>query len=106
MTAQRFTAVVGGASGSGKSSLVLAGLVPELKRDGFLVGRFTPGADPFDAFSAALTDLATVDQARQLDPDLLRRPGGLVAAVDALAAEDGLVIVIDQLEELVDDDRR
>ena len=99
VTAQRFTAVVG-PSGSGKSSLVLAGLVPELKRGGFLVGRFTPGADPFDAFSAALTDLATVDQARQLHPDLLRRPGGLVAAVDALAAEDGLVIVIDQLEEL------
>ncbi len=99
VTEQRFTAVVG-PSGSGKSSLVLAGLVPELKRGGFLVGRFTPGADPFDALSAALIDLATVDQAHELSPDLLRRPGGLVAAVDALAADDGLVIVIDQLEEL------
>ena len=105
---QRFTAVVG-PSGSGKSSLVLAGLVPELKRGGFLVCRFTPGADPFDAFSAALIDLATVDQARALSPDLLRREGGLVVAVDALAADDGLVIVIDQLEELwttTDDDER
>ena len=105
---QRFTAVVG-PSGSGKSSLVLAGLVPELKRGGFLVCRFTPGADPFDAFSAALIDLATVDQARDLSPDLLRREGGLVVAVDALAADDGLVIVIDQLEELwttTDDDER
>ena len=78
VTEQRFTAVVG-PSGSGKSSLVLAGLVPELKQGGFLVGRFTPGADPFDAFSAALTDLATVDQARHLSPDLVaatRRIGG------------------------------
>jgi len=105
---QRFTAVVG-PSGSGKSSLVLAGLVPELKRGGFLVARFTPGADPFDAFSAALIDLATAEQARGLSPDLLRREGGLVAAVDALAADDALVIVIDQLEELwttTDDDER
>ena len=108
VTEQRFTAVVG-PSGSGKSSLVLAGLVPELKRGGFLVCRFTPGADPFGAFSAALIDLATVDQARDLSPDLLRREGGLVVAVDALAADDGLVIVIDQLEELwttTDDDER
>lgn len=104
---QRFTAVVG-PSGSGKSSLVLAGLVPELKRGGFLVCRFTPGADPFGALSAALVDLATVEQARALSPDLLRREGGLVVAVDVLA-DDGLVIVIDQLEELwttTDDDER
>ena len=105
---QRFTAVVG-PSGSGKSSLVLAGLVPRLKRGGFLVTRFTPGADPFDAFSAALIDIATVDQARDLSPDLLRHEGGLVVAVDALAGDDGLVVVIDQLEELwttTDDDER
>ncbi len=76
VTEQRFTAVVG-PSGSGKSSLVLAGLVPELKQGGFLVGRFTPGADPFDALSAALIDLATVDQAHELTPDLVAATGRL-----------------------------
>jgi WD40 repeat protein len=108
VTEQRFTAVVG-PSGSGKSSLVLAGLVPRLKRDGCLVGRFTPGAEPFEALSAALVDLATVEHARDLTPDRLRREGGLVTAVDGLAMDGCLVIVIDQLEELwttTDDDER
>ena len=47
---------------------------------GRIPGRsFHAGADPFDAFSAALTDLANVDQARQLSPGPVaptRRAGG------------------------------
>ena len=49
----RFLAVVG-ASGSGKSSLVRAGLAVALKQAGWHVGIFTPGADPMDALEIQL----------------------------------------------------
>ena len=47
--------VVLGASGSGKSSLVRAGIVPALARTGRTAVVLTPGADPNAALSAALT---------------------------------------------------
>ena len=46
-----------GASGSGKSSVVRAGLIPWLERKygtGFINLIFTPDADPFDSFYATL----------------------------------------------------
>ena len=47
-----------GASGSGKSSVVLAGLVPRLQRDGhWRFTHFRPGADPFHALALALVPL-------------------------------------------------
>lgn len=50
--------LVVGASGSGKSSLVLAGLGPALQREGgWDVRRFRPGADPAAALDAALAGL-------------------------------------------------
>ena len=47
----RFLTVVG-ASGSGKSSLMRAGLAVELKQRGWLVQIFTPGSDPSRALAA------------------------------------------------------
>jgi hypothetical protein len=82
-----------GASGSGKSSLILAGFAPRLARgvEGlprFHVRSFRPGARPLDRLAAALDG----------EPDHLQ------AAVDALLARNGpagsLLLVIDQLEEL------
>lgn len=95
----RFTAVVG-PSGSGKSSLVLAGVVPQLRQTGSLVVTLTPGDDPFDALAAALAQIATATQSATVSAESLRMPGGLVNAADELAGEDDLIIVIDQLEEL------
>jgi hypothetical protein len=44
-----------GASGSGKSSVVFAGLVPRLRREGgWLIASFRPGPAPFRALAAAL----------------------------------------------------
>jgi WD40 repeat protein/transcriptional regulator with XRE-family HTH domain len=51
---RRFLAVVG-ASGSGKSSLVRAGLAVVLKRAGWEVRVFTPTSDPMRALEANLT---------------------------------------------------
>ncbi len=44
-----------GASGSGKSSVILAGLVPKLKEEGhWQFTHFRPGKDPFHALAQAL----------------------------------------------------
>jgi len=48
------TAVLG-ASGTGKSSLVKAGLLPRLREDGwYIVNPFRPGKSPFSALAAAM----------------------------------------------------
>ncbi|MDF5730205.1 MAG: hypothetical protein PUP92_19850, partial [Rhizonema sp. PD38] len=49
-----------GASGSGKSSVVLAGLVPKLQQTGnWLFTHFRPGKDPFYALAESLVPLYT-----------------------------------------------
>ena len=106
----RFLAVVG-TSGSGKSSLVRAGLLPSLYR-GYLVGSTThwriavmrPGAAPIENLCAALADtdaLGGGDQERRLE--LLQSSSlGLVEVVRAANLDPGesLLIVADQFEEL------
>jgi class 3 adenylate cyclase len=100
----RFLAVVG-PSGSGKSSVVRAGLVPRL-RHGALPGsehwhvvEMFPGAYPLEELEAAL--LRTADSPpdgllEQLEQD----ERGLLRAVKRLLADDEseLVLVVDQLE--------
>ena len=111
----RFLAVVG-PSGSGKSSVVRAGLVPRL-REGALAGsehwyvvEMFPGAYPLEELEAALlrsADSAPAGLLEQLEQD----ERGLLRAVKRLLADDEseLVLVVDQLEEvftLVDDEGR
>ncbi len=106
ISAERFLAVVG-ASGSGKSSLVRAGVLPNLRAQttpAWAVRTLTPGARPIEALALAMTEglpvhetaaaadsLASDDRALHL---LARRLLG------AMAAGARLLIVIDQLEEL------
>lgn len=95
-----------GPSGSGKSSVVRAGLVPAV-RDGALPGSdrwpiamMYPGSRPFSELAAALSAVAG-DRWRAPGADL--RGSDLVAAARAIAAaSDGrLLLVIDQFEELL-----
>jgi energy-coupling factor transporter ATP-binding protein EcfA2 len=110
---RRMVAVVG-ASGSGKSSLVRAGLIPALER-GYLPSAGTtwriavcrPGADPLGNLSASLcacVGLAESEakrRAREIQTTLEDSSRGLVAAARSLLADDErLLLVVDQFEEV------
>jgi ABC-type glycerol-3-phosphate transport system substrate-binding protein len=101
----RLVAVVG-PSGSGKSSVVKAGLLPAL-RNGAAPGSehwfavdMTPGAHPFEALESALRTVAVNPPASLLE--LLLGERGINRAVDrVLPADDAaLLVVVDQFEEL------
>jgi WD40 repeat protein/DNA-binding CsgD family transcriptional regulator len=104
--AHRFLAVVG-PSGSGKSSLVKAGLIPALWQGaipgsaGWFVVEMVPGARPLDELEVALIRVAA-DQAENLRHQLERDRNGLLRAAELILPRDDseLVLVIDQFEEL------
>ena len=100
----RFLAVVG-PSGSGKSSVVRAGLMPALRRDELGLGQspfvveMQPGHHPIGELEAALLRIA-VRPASRLHDLLGAGSRGLLDAVD-LVLPDGAeaVLVVDQFEE-------
>jgi serine/threonine protein kinase len=106
LAASDFLAVVG-PSGSGKSSVVRAGLVPRLRRDGlegydqWFIADMMPGTEPIQALEAALQGVAAIDT-RDLSDRLANTPNGLLWAAEQIltAPEDRLLLVIDQFEEV------
>ena len=102
----RFLAVVG-PSGSGKSSVVNAGLIPALRAggvpgsDSWFVATMTPGIHPFESLGRALTKVAVTVPPTLLE-HLVASPSGIRRSVDAMLPDDGspLVLVVDQFEEL------
>ncbi len=102
----RFLAIVG-PSGSGKSSLVKAGLMPALRRgafpgsDSWFLTAMLPGGQPLHQLETALLSVARSapdDLAVMLRSD---RRGLVRAAERILGEEEGdLLLVIDQFEEL------
>ena len=104
---ERFTAVVG-PSGSGKSSVVKAGLLPALRRGGlpgsenWFIVDMTPGDRPWEEVEAALLRVA-VNPPDNLLAQLQADHRGLLRAVHRCLPEDGeteLLLLIDQFEEL------
>lgn len=103
----QFLAVVG-PSGSGKSSVVRAGLLPRL-RQGEIPGsqywfivEMTPGGHPLEELEAALLRIA-VNPPATLLPQLREDDRGLVRAVKRVlpAGNDGgLLLLVDQFEEV------
>ena len=94
--------LVVGPSGSGKSSLIRAGVVPELKRRPR--NTVLPVVDPGDdALRSVALELERADPKSNAE-DLIKDPAAFALAIERLAAntDDGrVVLVIDQAEDLV-----
>jgi WD40 repeat protein/tRNA A-37 threonylcarbamoyl transferase component Bud32 len=118
---ERSLVAVVGASGSGKSSVVNAGLLPQLRQASALRGAqgrawaiadFRPGVDPFYGLATALlplleTELSVTDQLVEIRKLAGALNGGEVLLSDVVeqflhtSSEHGrLLLVIDQFEEL------
>jgi serine/threonine protein kinase len=102
---RRMVTVVG-PSGSGKSSVVKAGVLPAIRRgaiagsDTWFVATMVPGPNPVDALETALLRVAVNPPAtlrEQLD-----QPGGLVRAIRRVLPDERthILLVVDQFEEL------
>jgi WD40 repeat protein/serine/threonine protein kinase/DNA-binding SARP family transcriptional activator len=96
------TAVVG-ASGSGKSSVVMAGLVPQLRAgalpgsEDWVIVSTVPGTDPFEEFHLALRSVAVGHQ-RPDDAGSRELRHGFAAAMDDPTGR--ALLIVDQFEEL------
>ncbi|MEM7715006.1 MAG: tetratricopeptide repeat protein, partial [Cyanobacteria bacterium P01_A01_bin.68] len=101
-----------GASGSGKSSVVLAGLVPKLQQSGnWLFTHFRPGSDPFHALALALVPLYRqkldstdkITQARKLSKSLANGEiplGDVFAQIHQNNPTHRVLLIADQFEEI------
>jgi serine/threonine protein kinase/WD40 repeat protein len=102
----RFLAVVG-PSGSGKSSVVKAGLIPALWRgelansDNWYIVDMLPGNRPLDELEVALLRVAD-DRSLNLHEQLERDANGLLRVADLILPDNKseLLLVIDQFEEI------
>ena len=113
LNANRFVAVVG-SSGSGKSSLVRAGLIPNLEagflvqdRDLWKIAIFKPGGSPLRNLAAAMLSVTGAPGTTETVNGLLetmRRKGSQALVRQAQtpldSSEANLLIVVDQFEEL------
>lgn len=98
--------VVGGPSGSGKSSLVRAGLIPALKAgalpgsETWSVNLFTPGRDPITELYFQLTRHSPSATASVSLEDLIAHPTMARHLGGVNRSENPLLLCIDQFEEL------
>lgn len=99
--------VVIGPSGSGKSSVVRAGLIPALRNgaapgsERWFTTTMVPGTDPFESIEAALLRIA-VHQPSSLHSQLRDGPRGILRGIRRCISNDNdrVLLVIDQFEEL------
>ena len=109
---KRFLAVVG-ASGSGKSSLVGAGLIPNLLKNNhnqqviWRVATMRPCANPIQSLVESLVDAGVIDdkddgqvQQAMLAATLRRSSMGLVHAIQQAQLTQKVLLIVDQFEEL------
>jgi WD40 repeat protein/class 3 adenylate cyclase len=110
-----FLSVIIGASGSGKSSLIRAGLIPALKKGEMLpdgtkppegsadwkVHVITPTAHPLQALATELTrESESVTAAATLMDDLMQDPRSLALFLNRQNPKQHTLLALDQFEEL------
>ena len=91
-----------GSSGSGKSSLVFAGLIPRLRAQGFgesHIISFRPGKNPFQALGAAIAPLVKIQESHQLKEE--DYTGSLVELDLSLALRQDELTLCKLVEDLV-----
>ncbi|NDJ78135.1 MAG: protein kinase [Chloroflexi bacterium] len=106
LAGERFLAVVG-PSGSGKSSVVKAGLLPNLRQgglpgsDAWFFAQMVPGAQPFQELETALLSVTFGESVRLIE-QLRGSARGLATAVGQILpdTDSEMVLFIDQFEEL------
>ncbi|MFE7371195.1 nSTAND1 domain-containing NTPase [Streptomyces anulatus] len=109
---ERHAVTVYGPSGCGKSSLALAGAVPRMRRDGYLVLRVN-ATDVTSARAALATELTEIARSGAYGPPRARNAaevqawladGGLVDTVHRVLGPTAgrLLVVLDQAEALLD----
>lgn len=98
-----------GASGSGKSSLVGAGVIPKLRQRGWKIVRCVPGEDPFYSLALAmvsqLPELGVrpteyLSEARKLVDRLRERSENLSQQLTLTLPRQRILLFIDQFEEV------
>ena len=107
---QKIILQVSGPSGSGKSSLVAAGVLPEMKRKGWQVLSLRPGVDPLSPLATVLIshlepgldDIARAAKLPALSKALEEGQMPYLLTRAALGARNaaGLVLFVDQFEEV------
>ncbi|MCL1465722.1 CHAT domain-containing protein [Argonema galeatum] len=91
---KKLVAVIG-ASGSGKSSVVLAGLIPRLRqKENWLIASLRPGATPFENLAKALR------LPEQLATDLQEGIRSFSDVLKSIGESRTVLLVVDQFEEI------
>jgi WD40 repeat protein/tetratricopeptide (TPR) repeat protein len=98
--------LITGASGSGKSSLALAGILPQLvdRHDGSWVfaPRLTPGTCPLAELAQAIAQaIGHPDQATEIERSLRAAPDDALGQLAELCQDKPLMLIVDQFEELL-----
>jgi WD40 repeat protein/energy-coupling factor transporter ATP-binding protein EcfA2 len=100
--------LVVGDSGRGKSSVVLAGLIPRLKAESNslvspIVLSFCPGDNPFQSLALVLAPICPLQQSQQLEQELRQTDYFLSSLFEDLVRDNPTArstLIIDQLEEI------
>lgn len=88
-----------GASGSGKSSVVRAGLIPQLEKDGWrILAPILPGDEPFAELKTVLIELFGTTEGQEVYS--LIKTEGLRPVIERLSDSERLLLVVDQFEEV------